>query len=136
MKLAEDEEKLAEYYFKGAGDVANMSTLTSRRLVIVYRNAEESYPLSKITAVRIVYARSWGLIALGAFVVLIGLVLIGDSALGGLITLAIGGALVYVGWRGKTQLDIGQMAGHKLYTISGRDPKLIEFMDAVNGKLS
>lgn len=42
MKFGEDEEKKDEYYFKGLGDVANMSILTNRRLAVVYRNAEES----------------------------------------------------------------------------------------------
>ena len=65
MKLGDDEQKLAEYYFKGAGDAGNMSTLTNRRLVVVYRNAEESYPLSKITAIRIIYEQIIGLMILG-----------------------------------------------------------------------
>lgn len=58
MKFADDEVKASEYYFKGVEDVANMSVLTNRRLIVVYGNAEESYPLSKITAVRIVFNRS------------------------------------------------------------------------------
>jgi len=42
MKLGDDEQKLAEYYFKDTGDVSNMSVLTNRKLVVIYGNAEES----------------------------------------------------------------------------------------------
>lgn len=42
----------------------------------------------------------------------------------------------HFGWKGKTQLEIGQMGGHKHYRISGRDPRLTEFMDVVNSKIS
>lgn len=35
----------------------------------------------------------------------------------------------------KTQLGITQMGGQKNYSVRGKEPKLIEFMDAINGKL-
>jgi hypothetical protein len=136
MKLAEDEQKLSEHYFKNVGDTANMSILSNRRLIVVYGNAEESYPLSKITAVRIIYNRSWLMVVIGALIALAGLAASGKNAGAAVIGLAIGGALVYFGWKGKTQLDIGQMGGHKHYGVRGRDPKLNEFMEAVNARLS
>jgi len=40
MKLADDESKVAEYYFRTSGDVANVTFLTNRRIVVVYGNAE------------------------------------------------------------------------------------------------
>ncbi len=136
MKLGEDEAKVTEYYFKGVGDASNMSVLTNRRLVIVYGNAEESYPLSKITAVRIVFNRSWLLLIVGGILALIGLGTLSQNAGGGLVGLAIGGGLGYLGWRGKTRLLISQMGGQKYYAVRGKDSKLTEFMDAVNSKLA
>lgn len=32
--------------------------------------------------------------------------------------------------------EISQMGGQKRYSVKGKDPKLIEFMDAVNGRLA
>lgn len=136
MKLGEDEQKTAEYYFKGVEDVANMSVLTNRRLVVVYGNAEESYPLSKITAVKTIFNRTWWMVIIGGIIALIGLSGLGNNVLGGLIGLAIGGGLGYLGWKGKTRLLIGQMGGEKSYAVRGKSQKLMEFMDSVNSKLS
>lgn len=136
MKFGEDEQKSAEYFFKGVGDVANMSVLTNRRLVIVYGNAEESYPLSKITAVRIIFSRTLWMVLLGGLLALAGLGMLSDGSFGGVVALAIGGGLVYLWWKGKTKLHISQMGGQKYYAVRGRDPKLTEFMDSVNTKLS
>ena len=136
MKVGEGEEKIAEYYFKGVNDVANMSVLTNRRLVVVYGNAEESYPLSKIAAVKIMFNRSWAMLIIGVIIVLIGLAMLGDNVGAGIVALAIGGGLGYLGWKGKTQLLINQMGGEKYYKVRGKDQKLIEFMDSVNNKLS
>ena len=135
MKLSEDEVKVAEYYFKGVEDVANVSILTNRRLVVVYGNAEESYPLSKITAVRVIFNRSSWMLVIGGIFALIGLASLGSNPLAGLFALAIGVGLGYLGWKGKTQLGITQMGGQKNYSVRGKEPKLIEFMDAINGKL-
>lgn len=136
MKLGEGEEKIAEYYFKGINDAANMSVLTNRRLVIVYGNAEESYPLSKIAAIKIIFNRSLGMLIVGIILAIIALSQLGQNAVGGLFFLGIGGGLGYLGWKGKTQLLINQMGGEKYYKIRGKDQKLIEFMDAVNSRLS
>lgn len=138
MKLGEGEEKIAEYYFKGVNDVANVSILTNRRLVVVYRNAEESYPLSKIVAVKIVFNRLWARLIIGVIIALVGLMLLGDrdSVVVGIVALAIGGGLSYLGWKGKTRLLIKQIGGDKYYEVRGKDQKLIEFVDAVNERLS
>jgi hypothetical protein len=136
MRIADGEQKLGEYYFKGVGDVANMSTVTDRRLVVTYGNAEESYPLSKITRVRMIYNRSWKMIIRGAVIALIGLSALSGSVMGGIVDVAIGGALIYFGWKGKTQLEIGQMGGHKMYPIRGQDPLLMESTHTVNSRLS
>ncbi len=136
MHVGEGEEKIDEYYFPGAfggTNVANLSVLTNRRLVVVYGNAEESYLLSKITAVRIIFNRSRWMLIVGA---LIGLASLGDNVLGGLIGLAIGGGLCYLGWKGKTHLVISHMGGEKHYPVRGKSQALIEFMNAVNSKLA
>ncbi|GBD32118.1 hypothetical protein HRbin33_01082 [bacterium HR33] len=59
MKVHEDEQKITQCYFKQTGDVANVSLLINRRPDIVYGTAAKRYPLSKITAVRIIFNRSW-----------------------------------------------------------------------------
>lgn len=136
MKFADDEVKVKDYYFKGVGDVANWSVLTNRRLIVVYENAEDSYPLSKITAVRIVFNRSWWMLIVGGILALIGLRMLGQNVAGGLISLAIGGGLGYHGYKGRTSLLISQMGGNEYYAVGGKDQKLNDFMDAVNTKLS
>ena len=136
MKLGDGEEKIAEYYLKGLNDVANMSILTNRRLIVVYGNAEESYPLSKIAALKIIFNHSWLMLIVGVIIALIGLVMLGDNVAAGIIAMAVGGGLGYLGWKGKTQLLINQMGGMKYYKVMGKDQKLIDFMDMVNSKLS
>jgi len=65
MKLADDESPLLTYYFRGHSDDRNTSVLTNRRLVVIYRGLEESFPLSKITAVRVQFQRSILCVILG-----------------------------------------------------------------------
>ena len=66
MNLGEGESPLATYFFRGTSDQHNTSVLTSRRLVVIYKGLEESYPLSKITAVRAQFQRSILMVLLGA----------------------------------------------------------------------
>jgi len=132
LKLGEGEEKIAEYFFKGDNDVNNMSILTNRRLIVLYKNAEESFPLSKITAVRVIFKRSIITLILGNVMAIIGVFALPF----GIILIAIGAYLAYLGAKGKTQLLISQIGGEKYYRVKGKDKKLIEFMDAVNSKLS
>lgn len=147
MKLGEDEQKIAEYHFKAAGDTSNMSTLTNRRLVVLYRDAEESYPLSKITAVKIAYKPLWAVVILGVLCIILALVLFSKSSAAllmsgnastpvALLTLASGAGLVYYGFQGRTNLFISQMGGHKHYSVRGRDAALGTFIEALNSKLS
>jgi hypothetical protein len=137
MKLGDDEQKVADYYFKGTSDVANMSVLTNRRLVVVYGNAEESYPLSKITAVKIIFNRSWLLMFVGVMLALIGYFVFRSSAGAGLLSIVAGAGLVYLGWLGKTNLWIGQMGGNKHYGRMGQAKKEMEdFVESVNAKLA
>lgn len=70
MQLADDEQKVSEYFFKGA---KSTSVLTNKRLVIFYRNNEESYPLSKITSVKAGFARSIGMMVGGMLIAVVGL---------------------------------------------------------------
>ncbi|MDI6803847.1 MAG: hypothetical protein QME58_08375 [Bacteroidota bacterium] len=136
MKLGDDEQKVAEYFFKSAGDVSNMSILTNRRLVVIYGNAEESYPISKITAVKFIFNKSWAMIIIGAIIAFIGLAMLGSNAGAGLVALLIGAALAYFGWKGKTRLLINQMGGEKFYAVRGKDKALQDFIESVNSKLS
>lgn len=136
MNIGENEEKISEYYFKGTNDVKNMSVLTDRRLIVNYKNAEESYPLSKITAVKTIFNRSWFMTIFGGIIALVSLSVFAESIVSGSIVLVVGGALTYFGWIGKTQLLIKQMGGEKFYKVRGKDTKLTDFMDLVNSRLS
>lgn len=150
MQLGPDEQKLAEYYYKqrdGAPTPSflakffrrryiNISVLTNRRLIVAYGNAEESYPLSKITAIKFVFNRSWVAIVIGIIAAIAGITKIYDSISAGVILLIIGVILIYFGWRGKTQLFISQMGGNKYYKVVGRDQGLQSFIDAVNSRLA
>ena len=77
------------------------------------------------------------MLVIGAFLAMMGLSVISDknSIVAGLFAWAIAAGFLYLGWRGRTRLHISQMGGHKEYRIRGKDPKLIDFMDAVNAKL-
>jgi len=137
MKLAGDEEKIAQYYFDNKRVDDCTAILTNRRLIIVYRSEEQSYPLSKITAVKVVEENSGGMLVAGIAMVITGLLLIQNNPLGALVLVAIGAGLVYLAWKGKTRLVISHMGGQQDYTVSGQDdPKLKKFINAVNGKLA
>lgn len=136
MKLSDDETKIAEYYFKGGADPSNVSILTNRRLIVMYKNAEESFPLSKITGVRILFKRSLALSIIGLIIALFGLGFLKDSAVVAILLLAIGGAMAYFGFKGKTYLLIQQMGGDKRYIVRGKDQDLVNFVDSINSKIS
>ena len=136
MQLGEGEEKITEIFLKKGGDVANLSILTNRRLVVIWRNAEESYPLSKITSVKTIFNRSWLMLILGVIFALSSLMAFGESGPGMLVALPIGAGLAYLGWRGKTQLSITQMGGNKYYPVKGKSTELMAFADAVSSRLS
>ena len=137
MRFGPNEYSIADpYYFKGTNDVGNMSVLTNKRLVVVYGNAEESYALSKISAVRIIFDRSLKMIVCGVLLALIGLASFVKVPALGVLSLALGGLLVYLGWKGKTHLFISSIGGNKLYAVRGQDPALREFMDSVNFTLA
>jgi hypothetical protein len=136
MKLSEGEQKVSEYFFRAHGDVGHMAVLTNKRLVIVWANAEESYPLSKITAVKHIFNRRMGALVAGVVFILIGFGVFGDSTGAGLFCLAIGAALAWWGWLGKTQLLISQMGGEKFYSLRGKAPRLMDFIESVNATMS
>jgi hypothetical protein len=71
FKLGADEEKRAEYFFKRHGDFGNSGLVTNRRLIVITKNAVETYPLAKINAVRIGYSRSLVTVALGIVMVIV-----------------------------------------------------------------
>jgi len=144
MKLGEDEIKEHEYYFKTGffgrvtNDVSHMTVLTNRRLIVTWGNAEHSYPLSKITAVKIIFTRSIKAIVGGVILALIGLGFLESNFLFSLVMIAIGVLIIYYfGWMGKTRLQISQMGGNEYYTVKKRAEKeLIELVDKINSKLS
>ena len=136
MKLAAGEKKRGEFYLKRKNDVENMCILTDRRLLIMYKNAEESYPLSKITAVKLFFKRSWVLIIAGILFVISALGAFSNDNVAGTMLLVLGGGLAFLGWRGKTHLVISHMSGVNDYKVRGRGRNLYNFMEAVNSMLS
>ncbi len=136
MKLAAGEKKIGEFYLKRKNDVENMCILTDRRLLIMYKNAEESYPLSKITAVKLFFKRSWVLIIAGILFIISALGAFSNDNMAGTMLLVLGGGLAVLGWRGKTHLVISHMSGVNAYKVRGRGRNLYNFMEAVNSMLS
>jgi hypothetical protein len=145
MKLADDEIIKAEYVFdniksKNYSDDSNKSILTNKRLIVIYNDAEENYPLSKITAVKIKTHSSPILLMVGIFLLVgVFLALFGGSRLGSsefLIILILPTVLIYLGLRKKTGLIISQSGGEKKYLVKAGDKKLQDFIDTVNHSLS
>jgi hypothetical protein len=58
MHLADDERVLAESAF-GMGPLGGVATLTSKRIVLLARDSEESIPLRAVTSVRAGFTRDW-----------------------------------------------------------------------------
>ncbi len=122
---------------------ADRYLLTDRRLIIHYRNAQESFPLSKITAVRVHFVHEIGALIGAVSLITFGLVFLLLAAFSaiptsseirppGFITafvfvflalLFIGpGIIAYKQWRaGKTNLIISQMGGSKIFSANGND---------------
>lgn len=143
MRLGEGEVKEYEYCFKkrssggSTDDVSRMTTLTNRRLVVTWKNAEHSYPLSKITAIKLVFERNTKLLVGGVILGLIGVSNLRSSPAGSIVPSLIAAAIIYFWWKGRTRLQIGQMGGNEYYTVSGMDDKnLTNLIDLVNNKLS
>lgn len=127
MKLAEDEKIISSFDFL---------TLTNKRLIVSYRNAEESFPLSKITAVRFIYQRTSWMIILG-LVFLLPVIFGGDLGfLARFISFIIAGFFLYFGIKGKSQLLIDQLGGAKYFNLSGKSQELMNFIDDINSRLS
>jgi len=68
------------------------------------------------------------MIVIGVLLALFGLAMISDNAGAGLVGLAIGAGLVYLGWKRKTRLLIEQMGGEKYYAVRGKDKALQDFI--------
>lgn len=135
IKLGDDERRLQEYYHMGSSDSSMRTTvLTNKRLIIASKNTEESYPLSKITAIKIGYKRLWGMVVIGAITCLIGLGLL--STFFGFVLVSTGLPFLYYGWMGKTKVVINQMGGEQSYSVWGNDEEFREFMDAVKQQMS
>ena len=135
INLGDDEAQVAEFYFN-KHQVGSVSTLTSKRLVVTYKNAEESFPLSKIIGVRWTHKRSMGMVVLRVIVVLGGLASLSGHAIGSFIAMIIGALIIGAGWSGQTILSITQMGGEKRYAVKGRSLDLMSFVDAVNRTLA
>ena len=144
MKLAYDETTKAEYLFRAIknkeyGEDSNKNILTNKRLIIIYNDAEESYPLSKITAVKIKTFKNLKLFFIGIGLFLVLLSMLAGGKLGGkelLVLLIPSVILIILGLRKKTGLIINQMGGEKKYLVRKVDESLKKFIDSVNHSLS
>ncbi len=140
--LAQDEEIKASYFFENVknkeySDDSNKSILTNRRLIVIYRNSEENYPLSKITAVKVVDLQKRWLILVGAIIALI-FFPIGAYGMGGgekMPLFIVGVICLLIGLRKRTALAINQMGGEKKYLVNKLDEELKVFITAVNHSL-
>lgn len=171
FKFGPNEESIAEYFFKKQGDFGNVSLVTNQRLIVTTKNHVETYPLTKINAVRIGFSRSlWTLIlgivtAAAALYFLAAIPIMAESLVASadsmdpqvarqvvsevnllvergrllqyvmIFLLALGGYLVYAGWKGSTALIISLQGGEKSYQVMGKDSALLEFVDTLTHRL-
>ncbi|MEO0151721.1 MAG: hypothetical protein ABIL49_03150 [candidate division WOR-3 bacterium] len=134
MRLTEGEEKIAEYHFKKGGKIL---ILTNKRLVVIYKNSEESYPLNKIISVKISQYRFWIWSVIGLAMIILGFFsLPSDFSIIGLILIISGILLVFFGLQKKLLVVITHQGGQKKFEGGSKDKELIDFIDAVNSKLS
>jgi hypothetical protein len=136
MKLSINEEFISDYKFNESGSQTNQIVLTDKRLVIIYGNSEESFPLSKITAVKVAYKQWKILLYIGlVFFVLLGVLMGSGRMLGGmeiLIVSIVPIIMIIVGLRKSTLFSINHMGGEKTYKVKKYDDKLDQFIEKVN----
>lgn len=118
----------------------NLVVLTNKRLVVSKEKEEESYPLSKITGVKVLQVkrglvRNVGRVLCGlgfGFALVLnsngGIIEIGLSVLMGIV------GLLMIFLKDRTRLHILQMGGEKSYDVLS-DPKLFAFIEMVNQRL-
>lgn len=135
MNLVDGESKISELMLSNSG-IGHMATLTNRRLIVTWKNAEESYPLSKISGVKLHFQRQIGVVVGGMLVGIIGFTILVSGSLWGVAVGLVGALMVYVGWTGETQFVITQPGGSKAYKLPGRKPDFEAFVHAINGTLS
>ncbi len=163
MKLADNEKQISQFFFKGLpGDSNNMSIITDRRLIVVYKNGEESYPLTKITAVKYYEFYPLWKIILGGLLLLVSILLLSLPFRNALmyysgnayyvlnylfhyfmhpisiLVLLVFFASIWLlisGFKNKTtKLVIGQMGGTQKYTVK-KSEALLDFIEEINKKL-
>lgn len=135
MNLVDGESKISELMFSNSG-IGHMATLTNRRLIVTWKNAEESYPLSKISGVKLHFQRQLGAIVGGVVLGIIGFAILINGSLWGVAVGFVGALMIYGGWIGETQFVITQPGGSKAYKLAGRKPDFEAFVHAINGTLS
>ncbi len=73
MNVSPGEQIIDQYFFRvGSADSNNTGILTNRRLVFVYHAAEEYYPVSKITLLKIGFKRSYFMMVAAMLLVIFG----------------------------------------------------------------
>ncbi|NOQ26151.1 MAG: hypothetical protein GQ564_12375 [Bacteroidales bacterium] len=144
MELLKNESLESEYKFKKS---KKKIYLSDKRIIIEWKNNQESYPLDKVTSVKFGFNRNnyflFGSLVL-IFVVFV-LVFMKDSLtvifpweLIGIIAAGLAlTAIVYfwVWFIGGSNLIISQFGGERIFKIPGKQEDFKSFVDKINEKL-
>lgn len=141
MSLNKRDDIIDVFYFRGEKYNNYVGTLTTNRLIIKYKNTEESFPLNKITSIKINYSKGYYLLIAGIINVLgiIYLILIKSDLTNMMVNiffLIIGFVSILLGYWGNTKFYIGQANGNRTYSVIGKNDKLFEFKEKVNSMIS
>lgn len=140
--LAEDENILSEVAFTTSENKSNQFILTNKRLIILWKNAQENFPLSKITSIGIYREKNWSAILNGLILMLASSamwkfdhssILLAGSAVGMMLASII---LFIAGVIGTSSVMISYIGGSKKYDVEGANKNLMTFMDLLNHRLS
>lgn len=137
----ENEDITDVFYFRGDKNKNYIGTLTKNRLIIKIKNTEESFPLNKITSIKINYSKRYYFIVSGIILVF-GMIWLTvykfnqTNIIVNLFFFIIGLISILFGYLGRTKIYIGQANGNRAYFVAGKNDKLFEFKDKVNNMIN
>ena len=141
-------QSLAEFEIGSGAQRGSRLTLYASRLVHQGKDAMETVPLAQLASVRVAFERdarklNWAVALLIAALVLV--LLASFAAIGSLARLlfplagvlaAIAVALLVFFWLGHTTLTLSFAATERAFAVTGRNPFLVQFAEAVADQLA
>jgi len=160
LELGPGEKIVAKYFFPGSSALGKEAVLTSKRLVLITGSKRETYPLNRISAVRVETGRNWiSFVALAACAgvgmavpLVVGFVsqtipasatvAVAEILTVGYIFAVVGAASgiaclwgAWLAYRGYTRLAVDLESGTKTYEVQNLHPELLVFVTQVEHAL-